>query len=323
MNCLIVMRYRLVIYIFLFAFFSCSAADDFEVIEKGERTSKNNRACNILIIGNSLARDAYCYVPVIMEEICPELAVNMDIMYVSGKPLQAHWNYIHTDSNKFTWDTYSTEQGKWTTSSSWNASEIISNQKWDLIVFQEGSVNARTYESTQPYVSNIIKYIKTFQDSVMYAYTIIPSLPDGASSIKNTTSDNIWVMNATTSKRLLDEGIVSYLVPCGTAIQNARHSRLDDYGDFGHLTYDGRHLQEGIPCVVDAYAATEALLRILGMESSIENSYLRVTNSWVSVINVLGRHGAVIEGSEDDYFLAKRCALLAMDHPYELSEIGY
>lgn len=302
-------------------FFSCSADDELEFRDQREKDTEQrmlfkDHECHILIIGNSLARDAFCYVPPILEELCPTLSVFMDIMYVSGKPLSTHWNYINKKKYSFTWDTYSTLVGRWETESYQFADDIFNSKKWDVIIFQEGSVNARTYESTQPFVVKITNYIRQYLPDVTFAYTLIPSLPDGAVSINGTTSDDIWKKNAITAELLYKEGLVSYIIPCGTAIQNARKTTLDRFGDFGHLSYDGRHLQEGIPCLIDAYAATESILKILGYHSTIENSQILVTQKWVYAINVLGRHGAVVEGDASDYLLAKRCAILSIENPF-------
>ena len=319
-------RLSLVLFITLFTTFSCSAEDEeFEEVEQHEaetqqRIASRDQECSILVIGNSFARDDFCYVPLFMEEICPNHSVNMDIMYVSGNPLSKHWSNINNQRASFTWDTYETKTGKWESRTYILADDIVVSHHWDIVIFQEGSVKARTYETTQPYVSQIINFVKSLQPDAVFAYTIIPSLPDGALSIADTTSDDVWKMNATTAKLLYDEGLVSYIIPCGTAIQNARHSILDTYGDFGHLTYDGRHLQEGIPCVIGAYTATEALMGILNINSTIANSHLRITQKWVRTINVLGRHGSVIEGNDYDYALAKQCALQAIESPYTLQQ---
>lgn len=315
-------KYPLILIITMFMVCSCSA-DDSDYLEKKENEEQpisetQDTICRVLIIGNSLARDAFSYVPSILEEICPGLSINMEIMYVSGNPLKTHWSYIVNESNKFVWDKYSSEVGHWTSRAETGAPQIVSSLNWDLVILQEGSVNARYYESTQPYVSNIVEYVKSIQPNTIFAYMIIPSLPDGAASLGTMTSDDVWKMNVETARQLLDEEAVGFLLPCGTAIQNARKTSLASFGYWGQLTYDGRHLQEGIPCLVDAYTAAESILKILSIDSSIEKSTIRVTQKWVYSINALGRHGFVLEGSDSDYELAKYCALQAIDYPYEL-----
>lgn len=319
--------YRLFLTIFLLVSFTvvaCNTDDEFDyssVFDEKDTVeiSQDSMYCRILVVGNSLARDAFCYVPAIMEELIPNLNVRMDIMYVSGNPLKTHWYYISTRLPYFTWDVYSTQEGKWQSTNYRTSDDIVSRHKWDLVVLQEGTVNARTYEGTQPYVSHIVDYVYSFSSDTKIAYMIIPSLPDGASSLGVLTSDETWAMNVSTAKRLLDEDIVSYLVSCGTAIQNARKTPLDYYGNFGHLTYDGRHLQEGIPCLIDAYAATESIFKIMSIDSTIKNSKLKISQAWVYEKNILGRHGSVLEGSDSDYELAKECAVRSVDYPYVIT----
>lgn len=312
--------------IILLAVLSCSANDDFESerpkddIEdpKQGAEKENQRKLNILVIGNSLARDAFSYVPPIIEDICPDISVALNILYVSGQPLATHCWYMSNGMTNFIVDAFLPYSQKWKSVSNYGADEVLSLAKWDLVILQEGSVNARTYEATQPSVEYIVDYVRSYYPDVPVAYTIIPSLADGYSALGNLSSDEVWKMNAETARMLVEQGNVDYLIPCGTGIQNARHTSLNSFGNFGHLSYDGRHLQEGIPCVVDAYTAVLSILNVLSIDAPIDNSTIRVTQDWVNAINVPGRHGNVLEGTESDYELARECALLANEQLFEI-----
>ena len=46
----------------------------------------------VLSIGNSFSRDAFSYVPFIIEDLVPGVQVDSGIMYIGGCSLERHWN---------------------------------------------------------------------------------------------------------------------------------------------------------------------------------------------------------------------------------------
>jgi hypothetical protein len=294
------------------SFISCSSDDVLPLDD-------NEEGYHILVIGNSLSRDALSYVPFLINEISPYVYVDLKILYKSGTSLNGHWELINKNSYDYTLDYCNSKTSRWYVASAKSASSIISMRDWDLVILQQGSSNAYNYSDTQPYIHKIVDYVRKKRGNAKIAYMLVPSRASGIKVLKGKTSDEIWKMQADVAYQLLNEGEVDYVIPCGTAIQNARHTTLDVLGDYGHLTYDGLHLQEGIPCLVDVYTATQSLFNILSIDASIYNSSLYITQQWVYEKNILGQHGYVISGTEDDYVLCKQCALMAVENPYEIS----
>jgi len=321
MNCL-----HLLLSLFLsLSLFSCTTEDDYDFSEEPETEANDKRqegnvTYNILVIGNSLSRDAFGYVPAILEENCPNIDVNMSILYIGGVALSSHWFNINNEYYMFTNDEYVGIEKKWTLTKD-TGKNVIESREWDLVVLQEGSVSGRTYSITINNVYNISNYLKSIFPNNKVAYMINPSHGDGDSSLGSYSSDEVWEMFATTAYELCENNDVDYIIPCGTAIQNARHTYLDSLGSWGHLTYDGTHLQEGLPCLIDAYAATQALFDILEIDASIKDSNLQITQQWVKDKNIPGQHGKVIGGTAEDYELCKKCALEAINNPYSITEI--
>ena len=149
---------------------------------------------------------------------------------------------------------------------------------------------------------------------------INPPHADGYSDLGEKTSDELWMQYVANACKLKDDNEIDYIIPCGTGVQNARHTYLDSLGAFGHLSYDGRHLQEGIPCLIDAYTASQTLFHLFGISASIENSNMIITQQWVNATNIPGKHGSVIAGSDNDYSTSKRCAFNAVEFPFNLAE---
>ena len=302
---------------------SCSAEDD-EIYNYNEvRTDtipiEGKRPLNILIIGDSFSRDAFSYVPSVLEDVDSSIIVDMEILYIGGRALNYHYDYLINNITNFILDKYVSETGYWKSSSVLSGIDVIRSKTWDIVILQEGSNTTRSYVKTQPHIKNLSEYIHSIQDDVKIAFMLSPAKPDGSSALGSYTSDEVWYLNVTTTRQLLENGDVDYMIPCGTSIQNARQTSLDKYGDFGHLSYDGNHLQEGLPCLIEAYTAAQTLFDIFEVDKTIDDCQLEVTQSWVIKKGIPGRHGKVIEGDKNDYNLCKKSALLAVDNPYVIS----
>lgn len=299
---------------------SCSAEDDDKYI-KGRKDSipdDQKININILIIGDSFSRDAFSYVPFVMEDVYPGISVDMEILYIGGRALNYHYDYLINKKSQFVLDQYLTGIGHWVSSSDASGEDVIRSKSWDLVILQEGSNTTRSYEKTQPHIQNLSEFIHLIQNDIKVAFMLSPAKPEGSPALGSYTSDQVWEMNANTSRQLLNEEEVDYIIPCGTGIQNSRRTIVDRYGDFGHLSYDGDHLQEGLPCLIEAYVAAQTFFYIYGIDASIENCGIETTQKWVNSKHIPGKHGSAINGTPEDYRLCKRSALLAVDKPYEI-----
>lgn len=276
---------------------------------------------NILIVGNSYSRDAFSYAPMIIEGMCPDVKVNMQILYIGGVALSKHKEYIENKKALFTLDRYNTTLGKWNTKGNIMADSVVSSQNWDCVILQEGGISARDYETVVGNVSTIIDYLRSYQSDICISFMLNPTHPIGSEALGDYTSEEEFKINAGVASRLLSAKVVDYIIPCGTAIQNARHTYLDNLGDYGHLSYEGRHLQEGIPCWTEALTAAQMFVRIFDLEGNGDINQLKITQQWVKEKNIPGRHGKVLEGRDSDYRLAQICAMKAIDSPFSFDHI--
>ena len=318
-------RYTILLLLFAtFSISSCTAEDEPDIPKQttpvSEQDIGENGNYHILIIGNSLSRDAFSYTPPIMIDLCPNITLDINIYYKGGVGLSSHWNSVKQRLADHVLDTYLQSENKWTSTYAVIGAELISSKEWDLIVLQEGNVTCRQYEPTSENVNTFSSYIHSILPDTKIAYMMVPAQPEGSSVLGEYTSDEVWQMFANTAQNLIENHDVEYIIPCGTAIQNARHTRLDDMGDYGHLSYDGVHIQEGLPCFIDAYTATQSLLMILGIDTDITKSELFVNRSWFYYREIPGRHGEPILGEEIDYKLCQHCAMEAIYDPFNLME---
>ena len=317
-------RFKYIWVVFFAIFFSvisCTAQDEDLVVIPVYHTEpdENKNSLHILIFGDSFSRDAFSYVPGVIESLVPGFYVDLEILYLGGKGLSYHLNYLKNEQNIFTHDIYVSDDGYWHSSAYFNGENILVSKEWDLIIFQEGSNTARNSELTESHIRGLSDYIDQRLPDVRYAFMLSPAKPQGSPALGEYTSDEVWNMYVNTSHLLLANNDVDYIIPCGTAIQNARQTSLDQYGKFGHLSYDGNHLQEGLPCLIEAYTVTQFLFNFTKMDISIEDSPLIITQEWVNKKNIPGKHGVVIEGTIEEYELCKKSALLAVENPFVIS----
>ncbi len=276
------------------------------------------RALSVLVIGNSYSRDAFSYVPSVIEELCPDLYLDFKMLYMGGVTLNTHLTYIKDNNPLLYLDEYDSYEKVWRTWEYVSGLDVISSYSWDLIIFQEGGNKGRHFSDFKETINSLLGCCQNFQCWAKYAFMLNPTHPLGNSSLGDMGSDNEWILNVEAAKSVLNETDVEFIIPCGTAIQNARRTYMDSYGAYGHLSYDGNHLQEGIPCLIEAYAAAQKILDVFGYEVSIGDCEIQVTQNWVKEKNIPGQHGGVVKGSKQDYDLAKRCAVEAVKNPYSL-----
>ena len=223
-------------------------------------TELHKREMNILILGNSFSRDAFSYSPILAEFSCRGIQINMSILQIGGVNLDTHYSGIINDDDVFILDQYTTQRGKWISTKNVRASSVLDSFKWDLVILQDGASTSRDYTSVRQNIINVKLGLGKSCSAAEYAFMIIPPFIEGSASLKGLSPNKDFLDLYECANRLLNEKFVDYLIPCGTAIQPARNTYLDSLGDYGHLSYDGRHLQEGIPCLIGDMSQRNSLL---------------------------------------------------------------
>lgn len=272
----------------------------------------------ILSIGNSYAQDAFSYVPFILNELKPDLDLTFCIMYYPGRPLADHWSAYTEHRQEYQRHTYTTQSGRWATETNRELSPEVDSLEWDLIIFQQASGDSPKYETYQPWLHLLTFMVHQQWPSTDIGWLLTPAHAEGYAKIPAESSDTMWKLICDSYTQLVEEEKIDVFLPCGTAIQNARYTPLDSLGVFGHLTYEGLHLQEGIPSLIEAYVAAQVLANKYHWSININNSQLRPTQQWVTQKGIPGRQGVALEGEESDYNLCKKIAHQAIQRPFTL-----
>ncbi|MBQ8773050.1 MAG: DUF4886 domain-containing protein, partial [Muribaculaceae bacterium] len=272
----------------------------------------------ILAFGNSWTLDALSYVPFIMKSVNPDCEFTMSMATIGGGSLENHLDNMSKE-HRYEYNRYESGEIRYKMYST-SARHLLQAEDWDIILLHQVSYKTVDYSTYQPYVSDIIEYIyANCMTSTKIGWLLTPALPNGLSYC---TSDEMFYLVSDCVRRVCDDYPIDIVFPCGTALQNARTTVLNGLSDGERMTSgDNWHLQEGLPCLVEAYAATEVLLDNYFPDYSIMDDYTDITNEFVNVRMIPEPNGGVVEVTEEYRAIAKRCAIAAVKRPYEITVI--
>lgn len=281
------------------------------------------RKLKILSIGNSFSYDAFSYLPSLLEDIA-DIDVTFGILFTAGCSLAQHLDKLENDTNYDNFSRYSSVTGQWVQSyMTPTPSACIASEDWDLIILQQNSESYRPSDAVpagydpyavtiEPYLGDIIDLLMGMARNARIAWLLTPS--------RTQDMDSTFAKTATCAQNIVRDTIIDMVIPCGTAVHNARHTSLDSLGDYGHMTYDGAHLQEGLPCLVESYAAAVKILDATGYIGGIVGNGIRPTAAWIASKNVVGQNGSSVGVTDANCILAQKCAIWAVKKPYEITE---
>lgn len=277
---------------------------------------------SILVFGNSYSYDSFSYIPYIVRQNLPNVKLNLAIFYQGHCSLQEHLANINNNTPYPGYAHYYSDENKWTVQSNLvTAASALASRQWDVITFQQNSANCRDY-STYSYLGDLINAIYGLVDyPVKFGWVMTPAWADGYSSLVG-TSAQMYADIVDCVENLVKDYQVEVVFPYGTAIQNGRGTSLDSIGSFGHLTYDGTHLAEGLPCLLAAYANFLEIVKLADNERrSVIGEQTRPDSTWISGQAIPGTHGSPVGVSDANCLLAQKCAVMASKFPMEVSTI--
>ena len=109
------------------------------------------------------------------------------------------------------------------------------------------------------------------------------------------------------------------MIPNGIAVYKALQTELDALGDMQHLSPDGTHTQEGLPCLLQTYVTLWWVFDRLGMDKTIYGHPMRMTSDIYKKISVPGANlgTGIVKGTDAQYLLAQLIAINAYNEGKE------
>lgn len=194
----------------------------------------------VLAIGNSFSVDSMRW----LYQIANDLGVDNVVLgnlYIGGCSLYTHYN--NATNNNANYEYYKNTTGSWVTTTSQTMLAGIQDEDWNLITLQQVSQESGRTSSFEPYLTNLISYINTNKTNpyakIAWHQTWAYAEDSTHSGFANYSNDQMTMYNAIASASQTVDAYdsIDFVIPAGTAIQNARTSFMGDT-----LNRDGYHL---------------------------------------------------------------------------------
>ena len=298
-----------------------------------------DQVLRVLSIGNSYSQDAFAYVPFILDNMGLQVGFTIGMMVMSSSSLSDHVESFDKEESAYRF--YMSELGRpW--KDFWGKKSIqwvLSNYKWDVVILQQSSSVSYIWPSYQPFLDSLIRDIDSYASyPLQFGWLLTPSRPAILNNGENWDDETIlshYLLNAECAERVLNETECEFVIPEGTAIQNARTINafrlLGDYRNnqqnssgCGYLTaFDGVHLQEGLPCQIAAYSCVVSLLEASSIEGySIKGENTMASASWAKGKSIPGPHGDPIGITKWNCEMAQMCVLMAQESPFLVTDMN-
>ena len=186
-------------------------------------------------------------------------------------------------------------------------SDVLTQFKFDVVCMQEYFNYKESYTDLTDW-TNCRDYIVshyTGGNGLEFITLFHAPLRESASDVFALTKTGIGLM--------LQQTITQDMIPNGIAVYRALSTDLDNLGDRGHLSPDGTHTQEGLPCLLQTYATLCWLFDKLGIQKSVYGCPMRMTTEIYNTLNVPGPNlgTGVITGTDAQNLLAQEVAIKA------------
>lgn len=275
-----------------------------DILESAIKENSNKKEISILFVGNSLTQDAVSYVPLLLRELAPDLSFKLYDWYNGGYKLSQQ---LADFNNNVACDIFSVcENGtSWANfNNSKTMASVLTDYKFDIVSIQEYF----NYQETADVdvFNSVVEYIENHYSHPFKVVTLFHQ------PIRN-NADTVFARTKAGNALFLKETVAEDMIPSGIAMYRAMQTTLDSLGDQGHLSPDGTHAQEGLPCMMQAYVTAMWILKQVGIPMSVNNASSIVDDSNYASINVPGPNlgTGVVVGTTEQVRLSQKVAIKA------------
>lgn len=272
--------------------------------------SKQSNSISILFVGNSLTQDGIAYLPYMLKNYYPEVDFKIYMWYTGGYTLGQHYSTFTSNGAAGIFSVAENSE-KWTNySKSKTMAQVLSTYTFDIVSMQE-YFNTKTEYSDVADWNNCRDYIvSNYKGGNALEFVSLFHAPwrrDGDDT------DGVYAMTENGNGLILQNTISQDMIPNGIAVYRALSTELDALGDKQHLSPDGVHTQEGLPCLMQTYVTLCWLFDRMGINKSIYGSPMRMTTAIYNKIDVPGANlgNGVITGTNAQNLLAQEIAIKA------------
>ena len=271
------------------------------------------REVSILFVGNSLTQDGLAYLPYLLTNFYPEINFHFFMWYNGGYTLAQQYAKFTNNQNC---EIFSVAEntGSWTNGTA-KMADILASRKIDIVCLQEYFTYKESYtESDLSDWNNCRDYITShYTGGNGLEFISLIHAPHRTSADPALDVDECFSDLMAGNALILQKTIAEDAIPNGIAVYRALSTALDSLGDQGHLSPDGTHTQEGLPCLLQTYTTLLWLFDKVAINKSVYGIPFKMTTEIYNTINVPGPNlgTGVIEGTDAQNLLAQEVAIKA------------
>lgn len=273
----------------------------------GIRYVPNSEEISILFVGNSLTQDGIAYLPYLLKTYYPEINFRFYMWYNGGYTCAQQYTDFQ---NNATCEIFSRAENvaAWTNQNrSVTMADVLSTYTFNIVCVQEYFNYKETYTATTDF-ENVVEYIRAnYQGGNALKFITLFHAP------LRSKVDDVFALTKSGIELILKNTVCEDVLSNGIAVYKALSTDLDSLGDKGHLSPDGTHTQEGLPCLMQTFTALLWFLEKAGINVSIYGSAARMTTAVYNTIKVPGANlgSGVIPGTDAENYLAQAVAIEA------------
>ena len=202
----------------------------------------------VLCIGNSFSWDA---VEQELVPLCDAAGVQVEVhnLYYGGCSLQQHAAFLAKDTAAYSHRVCTNDQSPIThhqcrlVKDTITLKQALKDGKYDVISLQQASHDSGIRDSYEPWLTMLIDTVRYYQPNArlcwMQTWAYSRDAKHPAYSRYHNNQQEMWDSIQACTRYIQDsrDGVGLPIIPCGAAIQHARHTKLGDT-----LCRDGYHL---------------------------------------------------------------------------------
>lgn len=264
---------------------------------------------DILFIGNSFSIDTSAALPSILNSL-GITNVNVYVLYKGGCSMKQHYEFYKSTEKVYELYRYNS-QGEQQLEKSTSISDVMARFPYDIVVFQQYSLESGDYSTYEPYLSKLIQayHINKRAAHTTFAFNETWAYASNNKNIaKYKTPVEMWKSICASVKQMKEQTGIDIIIPCGTAVQNAR--QISALNVDNELTRDGTHINLHSGRYLLACTFFESLI------APCLNRNLRDDNT------VYGKNTDKGPVNNSNRTLLQNCARLAVANNYEISEFA-
>ena len=255
----------------------------------GGQNQSTDKPLKILTIGNSYSVDTFMH----FYDICQSAGVNVvvGIAHEPGGSLEEHMGKINNNESIHSYYKWSTA-GRYVRQANALTTDVIKDEEWDIILFQQASTLSADYSTYQPHLTNLKNYARDNATNPKVRFGINMIWPRPVSNVGvGTPEKQLEIYNdiVDANQKAAFDTDLEIFIPTGTALMNGRgNSYLAEVSN--ELTRDNSHLNEPVGQYL---AAMTVFITLFGESAFGDVSYATSANKHHLYLSKLSAQKAV------------------------------